>query len=293
YGLMVTVGQQSTDNITFTDDGTIPNSAIDTTKQPITDPTKAAPPSPTFGVSVYDTTRSTQYPIEQFNCSLTDYTDSNGLETELEQAINPFSQYIRVTSNVPSLPTPLPIISSVSTPVNMAGGNSGGAVTSLQVAGAWNVFANKQLYKINILLNSGHASPDVQLAMDSLAQQRGDCVALLDVPSNAQQFQQAINYRNLQLNLNSTYSALFAPDVLEADTINGKQQYVPFSGWAGALCARTDRVANPSFSPAGLNRGIVNVLGTRYTYDQGQMDALFQAQVNYTQTFVGQGIALW
>ncbi|MDN3098667.1 hypothetical protein, partial [Enterococcus faecalis] len=168
----------------------------------------------------------------------TDYTDSNGLETELEQAINPFSQYIRVTSNVPSLPTPLPIISSVSTPVNMAGGNSGGAVTSLQVAGAWNVFANKQLYKINILLNSGHASPDVQLAMDSLAQQRGDCVALLDVPSNAQQFQQAINYRNLQLNLNSTYSALFAPDVLEADTINGKQQYVPFSGWAGALCAR-------------------------------------------------------
>ncbi|MDN3080066.1 hypothetical protein, partial [Enterococcus faecium] len=86
---------------------------------------------------------------------------------------------------------------------------------------------------------------------------------------------------------------LFAPDVLEADTINGKQQYVPFSGWAGALCARTDRVANPSFSPAGLNRGIVNVLGTRYTYDQGQMDALFQAQVNYTQTFVGQGIALW
>ncbi|WP_438451105.1 hypothetical protein, partial [Listeria monocytogenes] len=66
-----------------------------------------------------------------------------------------------------------------------------------------------------------------------------------------------------------------------------------FSGWAGALCARTDRVANPSFSPAGLNRGIVNVLGTRYTYDQGQMDALFQAQVNYTQTFVGQGIALW
>ncbi|MGF4020936.1 phage tail sheath subtilisin-like domain-containing protein, partial [Staphylococcus aureus] len=128
---------------------------------------------------------------------------------------------------------------------------------------------------------------------DSLAQQRGDCVALLDVPSNAQQFQQAINYRNLQLNLNSTYSALFAPDVLEADTINGKQQYVPFSGWAGALCARTDRVANPSFSPAGLNRGIVNVLGTRYTYDQGQMDALFQAQVNYTQTFVGQGIALW
>jgi len=86
---------------------------------------------------------------------------------------------------------------------------------------------------------------------------------------------------------------LFCPDVLEPDTINGKQVYVPFSGWAAALCARTDRVANPSFSIAGLNRGLVNVLKTRYTYDQGQMDQLFDAQVNYTQTFVGQGIALW
>jgi phage tail sheath protein FI len=129
--------------------------------------------------------------------------------------------------------------------------------------------------------------------MDTLAQSRGDSCALLDVPSASQQFQQAIDYRNLQLNLNSTYSALFSPDMLEADTINGKQQYVPFSGWAAALCARTDRVANPSFSIAGLNRGLVSVLGTRYAYDQGEMDSLFQAQVNYTQTFVGSGTALW
>jgi phage tail sheath protein FI len=103
----------------------------------------------------------------------------------------------------------------------------------------------------------------------------------------------AINYRNLQLNLNSTYSGLFSPDVLEADTINGQQQYVPFSGQAAARCAYTDSVANPSFSIAGLNRGLLSVLGTRYQYDQGEMDALFQAQVNYTQTFVGQGTALW
>ncbi|QBX06491.1 tail sheath [Burkholderia phage BcepSaruman] len=290
-GYMITVGQSGDSYITFTDDGSI---VPDTTQPPITDPSKAAAAPPTFGVSVFLQSRSDQYPVEQFTCSLTDYTDSTGLETELEQAINPFSQYIRVTSYVPLMDPaqPLPVITSTG-PQAMAGGNSGSAPLSTAVAGAWNVFANKQLYKVNILLNSGHSSPDVQLAMDTLAQQRGDCVALLDVPSNSQQFQQAINYRNLRLNLNSTYSALFCPDVLEADTINGKQQYVPFSGWAAALCARTDRVANPSFSIAGLNRGIVNVLGTRYTYDQGQMDALFQAQVNYTQTFVGQGTALW
>ncbi len=284
-GYITTIGQGT---LTFTDTGIItPN----TQQLPITSPADLPTPNAIFSVNVFDTTQSSTFARENFNCSLEDNTDSSGYETELEQRINPFSQYIQVTSNVPALTT-IPTIDSVAL-TQMAGGDSGAAPTSLDVAGAWATFANQQLYKINILLNSGHSSPDVQLAMDTLAQQRGDCVALLDVPSASQQFQEAINYRNLQLNLNSTYSAIFAPDVLEADTINGKQQYVPFSGWSAALCARTDRVANPSFSIAGLNRGIVDVLGTRYTYDQGEMDSLFQAQVNYTQTFVGQGTALW
>lgn len=276
--------------VQWTDDGTL---TPDTTKQPITSAADLPEPIQTFGINVYDTSVSESYARESFNVSFYDNTDSTGMETELEQRINPFSQYIQVTSNIGSLAGQItPPMNSVPA-TSMAGGDSGDVPTSYQIAAAWNTFADKQLYAVNILLNSGHSSPEVQLAMDTLAQQRGDCVALLDVPSTQQTFQQAINYRKLQLNLNSTYSALFNPDVLEADTINGKQQYVPFSGWAAALCARTDRVANPSFSIAGLNRGLVNVLKTRYTYDQGQMDAMFQAQVNYTQTFIGQGIALW
>jgi len=289
YGLMATIGQGTS---SFIDTGAlIPNPAI----LPITSPANVAAPSPTFGLNVYSLSQSLNYPVEQFNCSLIDYTDSTGMETELEQRINPFSQYIQVTSNVPALPgypVDLPPIDSVASTA-MAGGDSGTAPTPYDVAAAWSTFQNKQLYSINILLNSGNSTPTVQLAMDTLAQSRGDCVSLIDMPSASQQFQNALNYRNLQLNLNSTYSAIFSPDMLEADTINGKQQYVPFSGWAAALCARTDRVANPSFSIAGLNRGIVNVLGTRYTYDAGQMDDLFDAQINYTQTFIGQGTALW
>jgi hypothetical protein len=284
-GLLAQVGQGVT---TFTDTGAL---TPDTTKTPVVSPANAAQPLPTFGLNVFDTTQSTSYPVEQFSVSLDDFTDSTGTETELEQRINPFSTYIQVTSNVPALLDTPAVTTTALT--SMKGGDSGAAPTSFQVAAAWNTFSNKQLYAVNILLNSGHADPTVQLAMDTLAQKRGDCVAMLDIPSASQQFQQAINYRNLNLNLNSTYSALFAPDVLEADTINGKQQYVPFSGWAAALCARTDRVANPSFSIAGLNRGLLNVLKTRYTYDDGQADALFNAQVNYTKTFIGQGIALW
>lgn len=285
YGLITTIGAGT---LTFTDTGAVTPNAEDLPITNIDDVTV----SPFFTLSVYNTTQSSTYALESYTCSLLDNTDSSGMETELEQCINPFSSNIQVTSNVPALTTVPAVITSVSV-TSMAGGNSGSAPLDTSVAAAWSTFSNKQLYPINLLINSGHFTPTVQLAMDTMAQGRGDCVGLLDVPSNSQQFQQAINYRNLQLNLNSTYSALFCPDVLEPDTYNGKQQYVPFSGWAAALCARTDKVANPSFSIAGLNRGIVNVLQTRYTYDQGEMDNLFDAQVNYTQTFVGQGIALW
>ena len=130
--------------------------------------------------------------------------------------------------------------------------------------------------------------------MDSIAQQRATAIALLDIPSSVQSSAQSmIDYRNLTLNLNSSYSALFGPDVQESDPYNGKVLYVPFSGWAAALCARTDRVASPWWSIAGLNRGLINVLGIRYKFGDADRTSLFKAQINYTRNFVGAGIALW
>lgn len=285
-GQLVTIGQGT---FSFVDTGAITPLVI--VGKPITDPANLPPRNPQFTVSVYDNSISTTNPVEEFLCTLTQATDTSGMATELEERINPFSDYIQVTNNTASLLT-VPVITSVP-PTLMLGGDSGTAPTDFDVAAAYSVFKDKQLYQINILINGGHATPTVQLAMDALAQGRGDTVAMLDVPSAKQKFQAAINYRNLELNLNSEYSGLFNPDVLEADTINGKQQYVPFSGWAAALCARTDRVANPSFSIAGLNRGLVGVLKTRYTFDDPQSTQMFKAQVNYTRTFIGQGIALW
>lgn len=284
-GALATIGKGTT---TFVDTGLIPP---DTTKKPITSPANLPPLDPRFTVSVFDLSVSVDNPVEQFVCTLTPYTDSSGIECELEERINPYSQYIQVTNNTLAL-SDVPSVTTVAK-TSLAGGDSGSAPTEFDVAAAYEIFSNKQLYQINTLINGGHATPTVQKAMDALAVKRWDSVAMLDVPSSKQQFQAAVNYRKLELNLNSSYSALFCPDVLEADTINGKQQYVPFSGWAAALCARTDRVANPSFSIAGLNRGLVDVLKTRYTYDDGQATELFKARVNYTRTFVGQGIALW
>jgi phage tail sheath protein FI len=282
YGWIADVGQGT---YSYVDTGAI---VPETTIVPVT----TAPANTEFVVQVFNMNVSSSVPAEQFTCTLTDGIDADGIETELMQRINPFSQYIQVTSNVPNLTGALPNITTAAA-ASLVGGNSGAAPTSFQVAGAWATFDNKELYSVQLLINSGHSDPGTQQAMDALAQLRGDAVGLLDVPSASQTAQAAINYRNLSLNLNSTYSALFSPDVLENDTINGKQQYVPFSGQASALCAYTDKVANPSYSIAGLNRGIINVLGLRVDYDSGDQDNLFNAQVNYARNFTGLGIALW
>lgn len=284
FGLLATVGATVT---TFTDNGSL---APDTAKQPITDPLLAYVSS-VFNVTVYDNTNPNARYLESWPVTLTSNVDSAGTQTQIEDRINPFSSYIQVVSNVAMLSS-VPAIKSV-TKTAFAGGNSGAAPTSYQISNALQVFSNNQLYKANLFINAGVADPVLQLALDTLVQARGDAVALLDVPAVSQKTQAAMDYRNLTLNLNSSYSALFNPDLLQADLINGQQVYSPPSGFVAALCARTDRVANPAFSPAGLNRGLVNVMKQRYQFDDGQASALFNAQVNYFRTFVGQGTALW
>lgn len=286
-GLLAELGSAET---TFTDTGAL---LPDMDEQPIVDSSQMKGANGQFTVEIYDMSYNTSTPLETYTCTLGPGTDASGYATELTERINPFSNYINVASNALTYDLEeLPQIQSIGATL-MAGGDSGDAPTSYQIAAAWAQFDDKQIYGINILLNSGKANPIVQQAMIELAEGRGDCVALLDMPSTNQKMQTALDYRNLQLNANTTYASIFMPDLLEADNINGKQLYVPPSGWAAALCARTDRVANPSYSIAGLNRGLLNVLNTRYTYRDSEMKQLYQAQINYTKTFIGAGIALW
>lgn len=247
--------------------------------------------SPQLTLSVYDSEQSVNSPVESFDVSLIEEVDDMGIQMETALRVNPFSEYLRCVSYVSALAT-LPRLSSVAKTA-LGKGTSGTAPTSSDIVNGWNVFADREKYVLDVLINSGRAVPSVQKAMDTLAQSRNDCVAFLDTPSVSQKAQAAIDYRRLNLNLNSSFSALFCPDLYELDPINGKQLYVPPSGSMAALLSRTTRVAQPWFSMAGLNRGLLNVLGVRYTYTPGEATSLYQAQVNYMRQFIGRGIPLW
>ena len=247
---------------------------------------------PYFTLNVYNTTVSTVTPVESWNCSVIDEVDEMGQAMETAQRINAFSSYINVASNVPTLLT-IPNLSSMAMTALPAGA-SGSAPTVSDLNASWNLFLDKQKYVIDVMINAGRAYPSIQSTMDSVANNRFDCVALLDVPSTAQTTaQMAVDYRNITLNLNSSYSALFTPDLFESDPINGKLLYVPPSGAMAALFARTTQIAQPWFSMAGLNRGITTALDVRVSYQPQDTTQMAQAQVNYMRKFLGRGIPLW
>ncbi len=230
---------------------------------------------------------------EEFICTTTPKLSSAGVQLQMDEQINLYSDLV----NVRMLPDALEFTENSlasATSEWFSGGDSGPPPTSYDVAEAYEKFLNRELYKINLVINGGIADPITQAAIISLCERRGDCTGILDTPAAYQKWDRSIEYRNVVLNKNTTYAGLFNPDLLQADTTNSIQVYTPPSGWVAALCARTDRIANQAFSIAGLNRGVVNgAIKQRYVFDDGQATAMFQAQVNYFRTLTGQGIALW
>lgn len=285
YGYLATVGAGNT---SWTDDGlTVP----DVTRQPINATSGLTSPSPYFTLKVWVKSVNLSSPQETWDCSLHDELDGQGLQMEAAERINSYSNLVGIASNVPNL-LQTPSLKSAAS-AYMAGGTAGSAPTTAQIIAAQETFLDKAKYIIDVLTNNGKSVIPIQQSLDAIATKRSDCIAFLDVPAAKQSFQKALDYRNVELNLNSSYSALFCSDLLKFDRNSGKNTFVPPSGSMAALLARTTRVGQPWFSMAGLNRGLTGAMDVRYTYDDAQATMLFQSQINYMRKFLGQGIPLW
>lgn len=243
----------------------------------------------TFEISVFLSGQTTA--IEKWTVSLVDNLDGFGKQLFAEERINPLSRRIKVLVN-PDNTTALDQRARVKRA--MAGGDNGSAVSDNEIANAWSNFEDPEEVPVRLLINAGYASPEVHLAMDNIARGRTDCVALLDVPSDQQEASLAINYRNLTLNLDSSWSALYTCDQLLVDPQNDRQIWVPPSGFVARAFGYTDRNYAPWFAVAGMDRGNVQSLQSRWRYSkQGERDSLAEAQVNYIRTFLGQGKKIW
>ena len=80
------------------------------------------------------------------------------------------------------------------------------------------------------------------------------------------------------------------------DPYSGQDIWLPPSGYVASQIAYSDKVAEPWFAPAGLNRGKLNTpIAIEYNPNKGERDMLYGNKniVNPIVNYKGQGLTIW
>ena len=94
--------------------------------------------------------------------------------------------------------------------------------------------------------------------------------------------------------LESAYTASYANWVKVVDSFSGSESWIPFSGYAAAVYARSDTAANVWAAPAGFNRGeFKNVVDIAFNPNQKQRDRFYELAINPVAYFSGDGYTVF
>jgi len=177
---------------------------------------------------------------------------------------------------------------------NISSGDSQGLLGS-NYTDAISILENQDEYQFNIISVHGliYEFGNHSTAIDSvisLAETRGDCIAVVDLRGYGSTVSNAVSTAN---SVNSSYAASYWP-WLQMQSATGKNEWVPASVVIPGVYAFTDNSSAPWFAPAGLVRGgISGVIQAERRLTRTQRDTLYSNKVNPIASFPGQGISVF
>ena len=152
---------------------------------------------------------------------------------------------------------------------------------------------NKDDYQFNVITAPGVTSADhttVTDALISLAENRGDCIAVVDLVAYESIISDVTTEAAV---LNSSYAASYWP-WLQTRSATGKNEWIPASVVIPGVYTFTDAASAPWFAPAGLVRGgIPGVIQAQRRLTKGERDTLYAGKVNPIASFPGTGISVF
>jgi phage tail sheath protein FI len=164
----------------------------------------------------------------------------------------------------------------------------------------YDLFGNKELVDVSLLLTGGHAVAVAQHVIDNIALDRLDCVVFLSPPLAAVQnnagdeADDIVTYRSSTLNRSTSYAVMDSGWKVQYDKYNDTYINIPLNADTAGLCARTDQTNDPWWSPAGFNRGAIkNCVKLLYSPNQTDRDTLYKNGINPVVSFPGQGVVLY
>jgi len=247
-----------------------------------------------FIIDVYKAS-NTNDPIESHRVSrIPGLQDGRGRNLYIEDVLQA-SNYIRAQDNQAVDENVLP--QSQQTPLALADGDNGTAVTDAEFITAAQALSNPDDIFTTLLMDGGHATSAYALELTSIAENRKDSVALLSTPfaaeASSSYITDLLEYRNTDLNINSSYAALYTPHVRIFDRFNSRNLFVSPEGYAAGVISETAANEEIWFPPAGFKRGILNVLDLKRRFTKGEMDTLYDNGINPLRFAPGRGIAIW
>lgn len=185
------------------------------------------------------------------------------------------------------------------TDVQLIGGVIGGAVTAGNLQTAYNLFGDAETVDVNLLFGAPDANGAVAMAnyLIAIAAARKDIVAFVSPPiaDSVGTTQAATDVEGWASTVTaSSYGFIDSTALKVYDKYNDTYTWIGAAGHMAGLCASTDDVADPWFSPAGFTRGqILGITKIAFNPKQAERDALYKARINPIVAFPGQGTVLY
>ena len=164
---------------------------------------------------------------------------------------------------------------------------------------AYGLFQNKENINISLVLTGDADITVQQYVIDNIANERADCIAFISPPSSNVVNQAGNETTNITawlaaLSRSTSYAVADSGWKYQFDKYNNVYRWIPLNGDVAGLCAYTDTVRDPWFSPAGFNRGAIkNCIKLAWNPSKTYRDTLYAAGVNPVVSFPGQGTILY
>ncbi|MDA8959208.1 phage tail sheath subtilisin-like domain-containing protein [bacterium] len=169
-------------------------------------------------------------------------------------------------------------------------------LTGANYTDAINLLANQDEYVYNIITTPGliYANADHATPLNTLianTENRGDAITVIDLENYGSTITAA---SSTAASLDTSYAASYWPWVQITDPDTAQLVWVPAGTLIPGVYAYTDRVAEPWFAPAGINRGgLGTVRQAERKLTQANRDTLYINKVNPIATFPGQGVTVF
>ena len=178
-------------------------------------------------------------------------------------------------------------------------GGADGTIADANIINGLTLFNNTEQTDISLLFTADASSVVQSFAIGSVAGVRKDCVAFCSPPlANTQDVSgpaaSIAAYVNGGSVTRSSYAVFDSGWKYMYDKYNDLYRWIPLNGDVAGLCAQTDNLRDPWWSPAGLQRGVIkNVVKLAFNPAKADRDTLYKAGVNPVVSFPGEGTLLF